>query len=297
MIKSDEIIRQLSESQVYRDYEKAFTSATKLPLALRTEVIWQPALRGKKNENPFCALMAKSSRSCAACLQVQDELVQGEPNESHTVTCFAGFCDTAIPLSVGGKLIGYLQTGQVSLRQPNEAGFSRVARQLLAWGSKVDLTKLEDAYFHSRVLSREQYEAMVRLLEIFATHLSSTANMCLLQKDQEESPMITRAKKIIKENTEESLSLEEMARMLNVSTFYFCKMFKKATGLTFTDYLSRTRIEKAKAILLNPNARISEAAYDSGFASITHFNRVFKRVVGKSPSQYREALPAFNGAS
>jgi len=297
VIKSDEIIRQLSESQVYRDYEKAFTSATKLPLALRTEVIWQPALRGKKNENPFCALMAKSSRSCAACLQVQDELVQGEPNESHTVTCFAGFCDTAIPLSVGGKLIGYLQTGQVSLRQPNEAGFSRVARQLLAWGSKVDLTKLEDAYFHSRVLSREQYEAMVRLLEIFATHLSSTANMCLLQKDQEESPMITRAKKIIKENTEESLSLEEMARMLNVSTFYFCKMFKKATGLTFTDYLSRTRIEKAKAILLNPNARISEAAYDSGFASITHFNRVFKRVVGKSPSQYREALPAFNGAS
>jgi AraC-like DNA-binding protein len=109
--------------------------------------------------------------------------------------------------------------------------------------------------------------------------------------------MITRAKKIIKDNNEESLSLEEMAKTLNVSTFYFCKMFKKATGLTFTDYLSRTRIEKAKTILLNPNARISEAAYDSGFASITHFNRVFKRVVGKSPSQYREGLPAFSGAS
>jgi len=293
MLKAAEIIRQLSESQIYRDYEKAFNSATKLPLALRAETIWQPAMRGKKNENEFCAIMAKSSRSCAACLQVQDELIQGEPNESHTVTCFAGLCDTAVPLSVGGKLIGYLQTGQVALRQPNEAGFSRVSRQLLDWGTQVDLTKLEDAYLHSRVLSRPQYEAMVRLLEIFALHLSSVANQCLVQKDNAESPMITRAKKIIQETGEEPLSLDQMAKALNVSTFYFCKMFKKATGLTFTDYLARTRIERAKNLLLNPNVRISEAAYDSGFASITHFNRIFKRVVGVSPSAYREKLPAF----
>jgi len=293
MLKAAEIIRQLSESQIYRDYEKAFNSATKLPLALRPEVIWQPALRGKKNESEFCALMARTSRSCAACLEVQEELTQGEPNETHTVTCFAGLCDTAVPLSIGGKRIGYLQTGQVIMHQPSEAGFSRVSRQLLSWGAQVDLTKLEDAYFHSRVLSRQQYEAMVRLLEIFAQHLSEVANQCLVQKDNEETPMVTRAKQIIQESSDGTLSLEQMAKALNVSTFYFCKMFKKATGLTFTDYLSRTRIERAKNLLLNPNVRISEAAYDSGFASITHFNRIFKRIVGQSPTAYREQLPAF----
>jgi len=292
MIKEADIIRQLSESQIYCDYEKAFNNATQLPLTLRPEVIWQPALRGKKNENAFCSLMAKSSRSCAACLQVQEELTQGEPHESHTVTCFAGLCDTAVPLSIGGSLIGYLQTGQVALHQPTEAGFSRISRQLLKWGTQVDLTKLEDAYFHSRVLSREKYEAMVRLLEIFAQHLSSMANQYLLQKDQQESPMISKAKKIIQENRENSLSLGHMAKTLNVSTFYFCKMFKKATGLTFTDYVARTRIERAKGLLLNPNARISEVAYDAGFESITHFNRVFKRVLGQSPTEYRQKLPA-----
>jgi YesN/AraC family two-component response regulator len=183
------------------------------------------------------------------------------------------------------------------MRQPNQVGFSRVSRQLLDWGTQVDLTKLEDAYFHSRVLSRAQYEAMVRLLEIFAQHLSSVANQCLVQKDNEESPMISKAKKIIAESGKESLSLEHMAKALNVSTFYFCKMFKKATGLTFTDYLARTRVERAKNLLLNPNVRISEAAYDSGFASITHFNRVFRKVVGQSPSAYRESLPAFKAAT
>jgi AraC-like DNA-binding protein len=75
-----------------------------------------------------------------------------------------------------------------------------------------------------------------------------------------------------------------------MSTFYFCKTFKKATGLTFTDYLGRVRIEKARELLLNPNARVSEVAYDSGFQSLTHFNRTFHRLLGESPSQYRASL-------
>jgi len=68
-------------------------------------------------------------------------------------------------------------------------------------------------------------------------------------------------------------------------------MFKKATGVNFIDYLSRVRIEKSKALLLNPNSRISEAAFACGFQSMTNFNREFKRIVGRSPTQFREALP------
>ena len=83
-----------------------------------------------------------------------------------------------------------------------------------------------------------------------------------------------------------------MAKSLNTSTFYFCKLFKKATGLNFTDYVSRVRIEKAKNLLLNPNTRISEVAYEVGFQSLTHFNRVFRKVVGQSPTEFRKRLPA-----
>jgi YesN/AraC family two-component response regulator len=131
---------------------------------------------------------------------------------------------------------------------------------------------------------------MVRLLEIFALHLSMVANQILVQKQNNEPPVIAKARKFIGDHQAESISLEQIAKALNVSTFYFCKMFKKTTGLTFTHYLSRTRIEKAKNLLLNPHVRISEAAYDSGFVSLTHFNRIFKRIVGKSPSEYRNGL-------
>ncbi len=216
--------------------------------------------------------------------------MEGEPGESHSAMCFAGLYDTTVPVQVGSKIIGFLQTGQVALRKPTRAGFSKVAQQLIVWGVQVDLNELQDAYFHAKVLSKEDYEAMIRLLEIFAKHLSIIANQLLVEQENEESPLITRARRFIKEHQAETLSLDVMAKTLNVSTFYFCKMFKKATGLTFTDYLARTRIERAKNLLLNPNLRVSEAAYDCGFISLTHFNRIFKRIVGKSPSQYRRGV-------
>jgi AraC-like DNA-binding protein len=52
--------------------------------------------------------------------------------------------------------------------------------------------------------------------------------------------------------------------------------------------LSRVRLEKAKTLLLNPHLRISEIAYDVGFQSLTHFNRMFRKIVGESPTHYRD---------
>jgi AraC-like DNA-binding protein len=81
-----------------------------------------------------------------------------------------------------------------------------------------------------------------------------------------------------------------VAKAVNTSTFHFCKIFKKATGLNFTEYVSRVRVEKARNLLLNPNLRISEIAYEVGFQSLTHFNRVFKKITGQSPTDYRGQL-------
>jgi AraC-like DNA-binding protein len=57
--------------------------------------------------------------------------------------------------------------------------------------------------------------------------------------------------------------------------------------LRFTDYVGRVRLEDAKTQLLNPSRRISEIAYDVGFQSLTQFNRIFKRVFGQSPTEFR----------
>jgi YesN/AraC family two-component response regulator len=138
------------------------------------------------------------------------------------------------------------------------------------------------------VLSRGQYAGVVRLLEIFGKHLSLVANQIALREADSESPLVRRARAYIAGHHEDPVSLEEIAKAMHVSTFYFCKMFKKATGLTFTDYLGRVRVEKAKTLLLNPHLRVSEIAYMVGFQSLTHFNRVFRSLTGESPSHFRD---------
>ena len=105
-----------------------------------------------------------------------------------------------------------------------------------------------------------------------------------------ESPVITRARDYIANHQGEDLSLGQVARAVNTSSFYFCKLFKKATGLNFTEYVTRVRLEKAKNLLLNPHLRVSEIAYEVGFQSLTHFNRVFRKTLGKSPTAYRQGL-------
>jgi AraC-like DNA-binding protein/ligand-binding sensor protein len=284
------LIEALAGLKIYQDYERAFSETTGMPVALRSVESRQLPHHGKCSENLFCAMLAQKSRGSAACLQVQQQLSKSATYETQTVVCQAGLCDTAVPVRMGDQLIGFLTTGQVFCKKPTEAQYNRTVKLLADWGVPTNTNDLRNAYFDTRVLSSRQHEAVVKLLTIFAGHLSMVSNQIVVQEQNAEPPVITRAKQFIAEHQTEELSLEQVAVAVHMSKFYFCKIFKKATGINFTDYLSRVRTERAKNLLLNPNLRVSEIAYEVGFQSLTHFNRVFKRILGRSPTDYREQL-------
>jgi AraC-like DNA-binding protein/ligand-binding sensor protein len=288
-VSSPNLIKSLHESKVFRDYERAFSEATGLPVSLCPIDSLQIPHRGKKTQTRFCAFMTSHGRACATCLETQEGLRRSARSAAWTVQCPMGMVDSAVPVHLGEKLIGFLQTGQVFCKKPTAAQFRRVTRRLANQGVTVD-SRLEESFFSTPVMTPKQYQSMVELLTIFAQHLSIVSNQVAVHQENAEPPMIARAKDFIRGNQSEDLSLGQVARAVNASTFYFCKMFKKATGLNFTEYLSRVRIEKAKNLLLNPNLRISEIAFEVGFQSLTHFNRVFKKIVGQSPTDYRRQL-------
>jgi len=281
------IVEQLHKTQIYRDYEKAFRETTGLPLNLRAQGAFDLPHRGDPKENAFCALMAQTNQTCSACLQLQRRVEEEAKMEPKTLKCFAGLCDSAVPVRVGDNLIAFLQTGQILLHQPTKKEFSKHTRDILKWGAAVDLKKAEEAWFQTRVLEKKQYESILRLLHIFAQHLSTLSTELLIKSEQSDSPVVSKARTYIAAHQHEEITLNEVAQAVNMSSFYFCKTFKKATGMTFTDYLARVRIEKVKNLLLNPHKRVSEAAYECGFQSLSQFNRVFRKVAGESPSDYR----------
>ena len=286
------LVETLTNSSLYSGYARAYTEATGLPVALRPVETWELPFHGKRKENRFCALMARKSRTCAACLQMQEKLSQGGMEQPCTLTCSYGLSETAVPVRLGNETLGFLQTGQVFRQKPTNAQFARVAERVEKLDLDVDGEELKQAYFGTPVVSQAKMDSVTNLLSIFADHLSMKGNQIAVQQSNAEPPVIARAKQFILDHLTEDLSLGQVASAVHTSIFYFCKLFRKVTGITFTEFVSRARTEKAKNLLLNQNLRVSEIAYEVGFQSLTHFNRTFKAIVGESPTEYRSHLPA-----
>lgn len=94
----------------------------------------------------------------------------------------------------------------------------------------------------------------------------------------------------ISKNCTEPLTLENISNHIGVSKFHFSHLFKEYTNMTFIDFLTAERIKRAEALISYPKAHITDIAFDSGFSSVSSFNRSFKKIKGMSPSEFREAM-------
>jgi AraC-like DNA-binding protein/ligand-binding sensor protein len=287
--KDKQLIDTLLRSRLFRDYETVFTKATGLPLTLRPVEFWQLAHHGKNHENPFCALLAERPATLAACLEAHQNMIDHTGVLPHTVTCPFGLTETAIPINLGSRVIGYLRIGQVLRHTPAKSDESKVGRELKRHGVPFTL-ELRKAWSKNPLMFPDRYNAIVRLLSFFGQQLSALANQLVIESQNVEPLLVQKAREYIDKHKTEQLSLADVAKAAGASVFHFCKVFHKATALTFTDYVARVRLEDARTQLLNPGRRISEIAYDVGFQSLTQFNRTFKRVFGQSPSEFRARL-------
>ncbi|MCS1406920.1 MAG: HTH-type transcriptional regulator YesS [Verrucomicrobia subdivision 3 bacterium] len=280
--RDKQLIKILAHSATFQEFAESFSTVTGLPLTLCPAVCWDLPLHNHRNEGAFCRAAENGKNGCATCFQRQEDTIL-------TRECPFGLIDSALPIKVEGRTIAHLQTGQVMIKPIRPECFEQAAKTLEARGITLDASRLQEAYLQTRYIAPEKYQSMVRLLRFMAEHLSATCNQLAIQQNNAEPVLITRARKYINDNITEELSLSQVATAVNASSFYFCKMFKRVTGLNFTNYVSRVRVEKAKELLHNPNLRISEIAFDVGFQSLTHFNRVFRKITGVSPTDYRRS--------
>ena len=125
-----------------------------------------------------------------------------------------------------------------------------------------------------------------------------TINLDATIAQRAEPAKIWKARSYIQEHLEEELSLTVVAQFVCISPNHLSEKFKEVTGVKFVDYVACRRFVKARLLLQNRALRISEIAFEVGFQSLSQFNRVFKRLSGKSPTEFRatecngtEALP------
>lgn len=284
------LIDTLIEQPTFQEFRRAFSETTGMPVALRHPESVSPPHRGQFGENAFCALISGCKDSCNGCESIQRRLTEYSRERAAILTCPYGLREAAVPVRLGHDRIGVLQTGQVLRRPPTEADYELVARQILQNEAEVDSEKLRSAYFRTPVVSDRELQSAVRLLELFAEFLALRGNQFALQATHSEPLILHRAKQFIIDHLDEPLPLTRVAAAAHVSPFYLCKLFSKNGTISFKEFISRLRVERAKTLLLNPQKRIGEACFESGFNSLTSFNRVFHHLVGLTPSEYRSRL-------
>jgi AraC-like DNA-binding protein len=289
-----DVVDALRRSKLFRSYERVFTDATGLPLTLRPLIYWQLAHRGKRHENSFCALLAERPSTLAVCLHAHEELIRRTHALPQSITCPFGLTETAVPVKLGRETLGFLRIGQVLRRAPRVADTKKVTKALARCGVSFS-SPLRDAWERNPLIPAGKYAAIGRLLTFFAEQLSSLSNQLVTEAKNTEPLLVVKARAYIEKHRTEDLTLGSVAAAAGASAYHFCKVFHASTGLKFTDYVARVRVEEAHAQLLNPRRRISEVAFDAGFKSLTQFNRTFRRVFGESPTEFRAKLSTGEG--
>jgi len=286
--------QQIARFPVIQEFEESFRRATGVSLALVPPE--EPARRRAfgRCENGFCTQAVGTVAGCAACLETQKRAQRGDVHQAGAkqVNCFAGLTDVAVPVIVRGRHLATLMGGQIFRRDPTQRDFELVLKMLEVGQDRAWAARLRKAYFGTPVVTAERFEAIMKLLTIFSKQLVECIDRCATAVSSDEPAAVSTAKRFVRARSDEPITLEQVVEHVRVSRFYFCKLFKRATGLTLTDYVTRVRLEKAKALLVDPSLRISEIVYASGFGSIPRFNSVFKRHLGMAPTAYRMSLRA-----
>ncbi|MFV0364094.1 MAG: response regulator [Suipraeoptans sp.] len=107
-------------------------------------------------------------------------------------------------------------------------------------------------------------------------------------KIAEEAKPIKEAKEYISRYFNTLLTLEEVSRQVGFNPAYLSSLFKKETGKNFLEYITETRINKAKQLLITANDPLADVAWAVGYSDIKYFSKIFKRIVGLAPSEYRK---------
>jgi AraC-like DNA-binding protein len=248
-------IQNLAETPLFRGHQQSFHSLTGLTLSLR--------------------------------------IAEEREHEQHEVQIERrqGLALAHVPVKIGKNVIAMLESSPARLIPPGDAAFHEVARHMLdANHSAADIRAAKARFDSHPEIDAARFDASLIVARSFAAQLGEAAHRTLFAQTTAEPEAIRKAKAFIHEHLTESLSLETVAAAVNVSPFHFCKLFKRATGLTFTDFVNHARVEKARRLLMRPASRITEVAYDVGFQSLSHFNRSFRRITSESPTEFRSRL-------
>ena len=127
------------------------------------------------------------------------------------------------------------------------------------------------------------------LQQIESKKLLTSPSYEIRQRNVKNQEKFAKINSYILENLNQKLTVNEMAEIANMVPQSFCRWFKSISGFSFISFLNIARIEKASQLLITTSQPIQEVAFASGFETLSHFNRTFKKIKNTSPREFRNS--------
>jgi len=244
-------------------------------------------------ENEFCREVAAVLGACRACHATQLDLLarllrKQKPQKGR---CPAGLVQFAYPVLSAGKHVASIVGGKARVAADPVSEMCNVADFLRQAGipDASEISRLSATYLRIPNLTAEEFQSATRLLDSMAqTLVRKRVSRSAAHKRL--SPIVDEAIEFVQEHFPEKLTTNQVSHHVKVSVGYFCRHFRKETGMRFHAYLAQVRVQAAKALLRTSSQDVTSIATAVGFQSITDFNRVFKRTARVTPSGFRREL-------
>lgn len=249
----------------------------------------------KTNYSEFCKLFRKNSNLSLFCEKcdikaLNKVLLSRIP---YIYKCHSGLIDIIIPILYEGEVIGAFLIGQFILKDNDEFKLERILKENT--GKNVDLKYIEEKYNQLVKIDIEKLKSIINIVSYTTFYIADCIktkkwlkNTISHQKIELSNSKIAPVIKFINENLSKNPSLKIGAELCNMSVSQFSKVFKKETGKNFKEYIFIKKIECAKYLINNTDKSFGEISNILNFEDNSYFTKVFKKVEGMTPKQYRE---------
>lgn len=238
----------------------------------------------------LCEKMHEDPAGRRSCQMFRQRLLNNLEDRGRAGECDAGLWEKALPLRLGGLIAGYLVVSGYRMGNLEPGSRARSRHLLHKAGMVLSKTELDRLLESASTFPERMWEACEHWLEMAAREIAGHLSTHVAPHTQELPEPVQKAVRILRSHAlEEEVSLPWLARQCGVCSGHLSRLFVRSTGMSFTDFVARLRIEKAVDLLKNTRKTVTEIAFESGFNSLSQFHRVFRRIQGCSPKEISSA--------
>lgn len=232
------------------------------------------------HDNPYCAMIKRSSSAHAHCVQKQKKVLKKCENGNFCGTCYAGVKEFVYPIKKANHTVAFISVGGYR-SDVSDTCLSTVSNKF-----GIDKSELTNAYslLKSDIPDQNFIDTLIFPLKSMLELMYLTAE----NTNIENADFFTSIVNYIKKNYTQDISSKDICSHFYCSRSKFSHIFNDKMGMSISSYINNLRCETAKELLINSELSVTDIAFSVGYKDSNYFTYIFKKNIGVSPSVFRK---------